>query len=146
MLKLNPIRSTLSTIAIAGLMGGCGAKTAQAPAWIDVAQAEGDGFLEIENRGDGEIHRLWLVHSRSSELREGFAPETFERVAVGETFSTAVPMGWWDVWIERADGADVVLFGAWFGSGQKTRFVVEPAWWRLGDWVDAQSEGIEPRN
>lgn len=130
------------TLVAFGLTSACGARQTTEPTWTDVREVEGDGRLAIENRSERPLTRIWLVASRGQALNEGGAPEAFERLEPGATFEAPIPMGWWDIWLEAETGEDVVLFQSWFSASQPTTLVVEDSWWQLGDWVDAQAEGI----
>lgn len=121
---------------------GCGARAANERPWIDVAASEGDGVLLLENASEATITRLWLLPSRGSH-EDAYSPQEFVALPQQGSFQASIPMGWWDLWLERADGADVVLVQAWFGSEQITRFVVEDSWWQLGDWIQ-ESDLVAP--
>jgi|SRR5690554_5588891 len=117
--------------------GGCNKqKQGEEAAWEDVAAATGPGQVLVQNNSAQPLTRLWFSPSHIDGLWPGATPEGFEVLAPGSQFQQTIPMGWWDIWFEAADGSDTLLYRTWFGSNQNTEFVIEDSWWLLGDWID----------
>lgn len=107
-------------------------------AWIDLSDAVGPGQVIVQNQSERAITRLWFSPSEVEGLWPGAMPDNFVTIAPHTTFEGDVPAGWWDVWFESEDGADALLYRAWFGDHNPTTFVVKDSWWSLGDWIEAQ--------
>lgn len=125
-------------------MGACSKQSKTAgDTWEDVAAATGPGQVLVKNRSDQTITRLWFSPSHVEGLWPGATPEGFEALEPGASFQQEIPMGWWDVWFESADGSDTLLYRTWFGNNEATEFIVESSWWILGDWIE-ETETPDP--
>lgn len=152
-------RMPLNALRLCGLGGllamssgigaaGCGAKQSGSEPttqWEDVAAATGPGAVRVVNASERSVTRLWFSPSHVEGLWPGTTPEGFATLAPGSAYEQTIPMGWWDVWVEAADGADALLYRTWFGNNAPTVFTITESWWQLGDWISEEIEEPAPQ-
>lgn len=98
----------------------------------------------VLNHSEQTLSRLWFTPSDVEGLWPGAEPDGFEELKPGNVFEDDIPAGWWDVWFEASDGADVLLYRTWFGNREETIFEITPSWWELGDWIERSDEKKSP--
>lgn len=131
--------------ALACLWAACQARNTDPQVqWVDVAAATAPGRVVVLNRSEQTLTRLWFSPSDVDGLWPGAPPDTFDKLTPGNVFEDTVPAGWWDVWFEAANGADVLLYRTWFGDGEETVFEIKESWWDLGDWIEKSDDTENP--
>lgn len=134
-------RWALLVCLLTSLMCACQSRTTDKQVeWVDVAEATAPGRLVVLNHSDQALTRLWFSPSDIDGLWPGAEPDTFEQLMPGNVFEDTIPAGWWDVWFEASDGADVLLYRTWFGDDEETIFEIRESWWELGDWIEQSNE------
>lgn len=105
----------------------------EAPPWQLTESTEFNGRLFVVNGSDQNIERVWFSPSDLDNFDVGYEwPET-QLVEAGKTAAGPAVEGWWDIWLEAADGNDATIMRVFIRPNAVTRLNVENVWWETGD-------------